>query len=81
MSVLARNPHKGLACKIFMRPEEDKERKGSRVVNQSRKKVTVRERRLPSEELGPVDSEASWLALEDESEFLVDVREFSSTHS
>ena len=39
------------------RPEEDEERQGLRAVNKSWGKAMVRERRLPSEELGPVDSE------------------------
>ena len=54
LSVLARNLH----ARFPTRSEEDEERQSPRAVNRSRGTVMVRERRLPSEELGPVDSEA-----------------------
>ena len=49
---------KGLRTKFPTRPEEDEERQGPRAGNRSRRKATVRERRLLNEELGPVDPEA-----------------------
>ena len=49
---------KGLCARFPTRPEEDEERKVPERVNNSRRKETVREMRLHSEESGPVDPEA-----------------------
>ena len=49
---------KGLCTRLPTRLEEDEERQGPRAVNKSQGKVTVRERQLLSEELGPVNPEA-----------------------
>ena len=45
---------------VFLRtrPKEDEERQGPRAVDRRRRKATVRERQLPSEKFGPVDSVA-----------------------
>ena len=67
LSALERNPYKGLACEISYKTGRRRGKarsQGSQQmigVSDSRWKVTVRERRLPSEELGPVDSKA-WSA-------------------
>ena len=71
LSVLARNPHKGLVREISHQigektregkvPELSTEERSQqkRAVNRSRGKATVRERRMLSEELGPVDPETA----------------------
>ena len=64
LSVLARNPHEGLVCEISCetgRRRGQGRSQGSRqkkAVRDSRRKATVWERQLVSEELGPVDPEA-----------------------
>ena len=49
---------KGLRTRFPTRSEDDKKNQGPRAVNRSRGKAMVRERRLLSEEWGPVNSEA-----------------------
>ena len=49
---------KGLRTRFPARPEENEGKPDPRAVNRSQGKVTVRERQLLSEELGPVDPEA-----------------------
>ena len=64
LSVLVRNQHKGLAHEISHETgrrrgkARSKDSQQKKAVNWSRGKVTVRERRPLSEELGPVESEA-----------------------
>ena len=64
LSVLARNPHKGLAREISCETRKSRVKARSqssqqkRAVNRRRGKVTVRDRRVLSEEVGPVDPEA-----------------------
>ena len=49
---------KGLRAKFPTRPEEDESSEQKKAVNKNRGKAMVRERRLLSEVLGPVDVEA-----------------------